>query len=476
MEKIDPATDWVAHLKSELTPDGRVKFDHETKGMTPQQIHDLYHGSTEEALEALGMLRVLGSAKNTLELFGTGAVPEDPNAQWAYKNDPSHWSPQRQALHNRLLAEAKADALAFADAAPKGEPTLYAMRGNTAAGKTRAVANNVPELANTMKVTSNMGKRAVNPDAFKQQLMTADGQNLTSSQVHAESSMLADRFQAEMLDTKGADGKPVSMLIDKRLATLGDVQGYAELAKSTGRKFVLYDVEAPLEASLAGVLERQPGGADPLPPFEVVANGFKAIHENRANVVGLFQSDATLGTYELYGTKPTGERVPVATVKNGALTKIDAEMYADAVAGPEQIPEQIGKKRITEQAIQEFTKDAPGDRRTMMQNLLRKYIGWTWRDALDAHAKEKSPVTPVQRKATGDAPAAADPSAVAAAGVESAHERLPHHDQIQQSFGRHDISGIRAQTGGSAAEAARGIGAQAYAVGDRVGFAESPAL
>ena len=393
MEKIDPAADWVAHLKQELTPDARAKFELESKGLTAQQIHDQYHGSTEEALEALGTSRAKGAMKDTLELFGNGQAPEEPNARWRYKDDPSHWSPQRQALHEKLLTQAKADALAFAEAAPKGEPTLYAMRGNTAAGKTRAVANNVPELAGTMKVTSSLGKRAVNPDAFKQQLMTADGQNLTSSQVHAESSMLADRFQQQMLDTKGADGKPVSMLIDKRLATLGDVQTYANLAKATGRKFVLYDVEAPLEASLAGVLERQPGGADPLPPFEVIANGFKAIHENRGQVVGLFESDATLGSYELFGTKPTGERVPVASVKNGALTVSDAELYQSAIAGPDAIPEIVGKSRVTEAAIQQFTKDVPGDRKAMTQNLLRKYLNWTWRDALDAHAKEKSAAT-----------------------------------------------------------------------------------
>ena len=272
MEKIDPATDWVAHLKQELTPDARTKFETETKGMTPQQIHDRFHGSTEEALEALGTSRAKSPMKDTLELFGNGPAPMQPPLGVEERPRPAG-RPSVARCTEKLLTEAKADALAFAAAAPKGEPTLYAMRGNTAAGKTRAVANNVPDLANTMKTTSNMGKRAVNPDAFKAQLMAEGGQNLTSSQVHAESSMLADRFQREMLDTKGADGKPVSMLIDKRLATLGDVAGYAELARSTGRKFVLYDVEAPLEASLAGVLERQPGGADPLPPFEVVANG-----------------------------------------------------------------------------------------------------------------------------------------------------------------------------------------------------------
>ena len=81
----------------------------------------------------------------------------------------------------------------------------------------------------------------------------------------------------------------------------------------------------------------------------------------------------------------------------------------------------------------------------------------------------------VQRKESGE-PSAADPGAVASAGVQSASERLPHHEQIQASFGRHDVSGIRAQTGGAAAEASRGLGASAYAVGDRVGFAQSPDL
>ena len=38
----------------------------------------------------------------------------------------------------------------------------------------------------------------------------------------------------------------------------------------------------------------------------------------------------------------------------------------------------------------------------------------------------------VQRKESGEA-SAADPGAVASAGVQSASERLPHHEQIQQS-------------------------------------------
>ncbi len=49
-------------------------------------------------------------------------------------------------------------------------------------------------------------------------------------------------------------------------------------------------------------------------------------------------------------------------------------------------------------------------------------------------------------------------------------------DVIQRSFGTHDVSGVRAQVGGVAADASSQLGASAYALGDRVGFAGTPDL
>ncbi|MEO8707112.1 MAG: DUF4157 domain-containing protein, partial [Kofleriaceae bacterium] len=53
---------------------------------------------------------------------------------------------------------------------------------------------------------------------------------------------------------------------------------------------------------------------------------------------------------------------------------------------------------------------------------------------------------------------------------------LPHGEAIQRSFGRHDVSGIAATVGGPAATSSAAMGASAYAVGNRVAFAESPDL
>ena len=75
----------------------------------------------------------------------------------------------------------------------------------------------------------------------------------------------------------------------------------------------------------------------------------------------------------------------------------------------------------------------------------------------------------VQKKANG-VEQGVDVQSAASQGVSGAGRQLPHMQTIQQSFGHHDISSVRAHTGGQASEAAASIGAQAYAMGDQVAF------
>lgn len=87
---------------------------------------------------------------------------------------------------------------------------------------------------------------------------------------------------------------------------------------------------------------------------------------------------------------------------------------------------------------------------------------------------------PVQRKAVqpdgGELAGGGEAAAIADHGVAGASSQLPHAAAIQRSFGRHDVSHIRAQVGGAAAQASAALGAHAYATGDRVAFAEAPDL
>lgn len=68
------------------------------------------------------------------------------------------------------------------------------------------------------------------------------------------------------------------------------------------------------------------------------------------------------------------------------------------------------------------------------------------------------------------------PGDIARAGVAGANKALPHLARIQQSFGRHDISNVRAAVGGNAADASKTLGARAFAIESNVGFADAPDL
>ena len=88
------------------------------------------------------------------------------------------------------------------------------------------------------------------------------------------------------------------------------------------------------------------------------------------------------------------------------------------------------------------------------------------------YATQRDALAPIQ--AQGDL--SGDVHAHAAHGVSGGGGSLPHAAAIQASFGRHDVSGVEAHTGGAAAEANDAMGAKAYATGNAIAFREAPSL
>jgi len=89
---------------------------------------------------------------------------------------------------------------------------------------------------------------------------------------------------------------------------------------------------------------------------------------------------------------------------------------------------------------------------------------------------------PVQAKcsacarATGDHDEPATAHDEAHAVLAHAGSALPYRDLIQQAFGRHDLSGVRAVTGGPARQAGDRLDALAFTSGTTIGFREAPDL
>lgn len=67
-------------------------------------------------------------------------------------------------------------------------------------------------------------------------------------------------------------------------------------------------------------------------------------------------------------------------------------------------------------------------------------------------------------------------AAMARRGMDGEGSPLPHLAQIQASFGRHDVSRVRAHVGGPAAEANHQLGARAFAFEGQIAFASPPSL
>jgi hypothetical protein len=103
--------------------------------------------------------------------------------------------------------------------------------------------------------------------------------------------------------------------------------------------------------------------------------------------------------------------------------------------------------------------------------------GPTSRD-LPVQEKEASQLPSIQLRGAAGA-TKPDPEALhqaAAEGVAGSGGQLPFFDQIQASFGDHDVSHVRAHTGGAANKAAQSMGAEAYATGNDVAFGGTPSL
>ena len=173
---------------------------------------------------------------------------------------------------------------------------------------------------------------------------------------------------------------------------MDDIDGLIVQAKETGRKLNVYDVDAPLEMSLLGVLGRQPGGADPIPPFHVIGQeGFKGVRGNRLATVQKFIDDPSLGKYELVATDPSGKKVKAATVEDGKLTVHNEHLFKQSTTVSDSDITAIAQKPITIELIQELTAPLPKAFAEQVRKDLAEYMGHTWQEAIELHGKKPAP-------------------------------------------------------------------------------------
>lgn len=137
-----------------------------------------------------------------------------------------------------------------------------------------------------------------------------------------------------------------------------------------------------------------------------------------------------------------------------------------------------GKRTLTEGLARRTTTVAEAPPAPQPASAEERAGHWDVNDFAEAAGLDgpSSHEAPVQRKADADTGSEIDVPSIAAAGVAASGTALPHSERIQEAFGRHDVSGVKAHVDGPAADAAAAIGAEAYATGQHVAFASPPSL
>ncbi len=95
---------------------------------------------------------------------------------------------------------------------------------------------------------------------------------------------------------------------------------------------------------------------------------------------------------------------------------------------------------------------------------------------LRASASTPAPAAEPETNFHGLQQSTVTPQAIADEGISGSGTAMPYAEQIQRSFGRHSIDGIDAHVGGRAAQATAALGADGYATGNSVAFADTPSL
>ncbi len=371
---------------SYITDEGvitRLSIGKQNAAATLAQVKHMAGGSPA----ADGLLReVLNRSGGTVVTSSAYTLAtEMPKAgKWDYLDGLAHWTPERRELHESLYARSLALATGLNQAlGTSGKPTVFAMRGNTAVGKTRTLAN-VDTLKAGVAFLKDNPASSINPDPIKAELVAAEAQRgakVSSNQVHEEGSAISWR----LLQTLQKEA--ISMVVDRRLGSPNDVSDIVAAAEANGKAVELIDVDANLAFSVMGVLMRQAGGVDPIVPFSAIAYGFAEVREGRLQVIERAIQSEAVTRYDLFATAGDGSKVCVAQKRDGELQIKDTALFDSCVAPPHEEVERLRTQTIDPVFVDQLTGSLQGPFRNAAQEALMRYAGLTLEAALEAHGR-----------------------------------------------------------------------------------------
>lgn len=197
-------------------------------------------------------------------------------------DNPGNWQPERAAIHREIIQNEVQDALKLSRSLRKAEeergvgPTIYAMRGLSAAGKTQAI-----KKIDGVVIEDGTTVGALSPDTAKRDLFAVSGG--VTDQIHKESGSIRRRVERTVKAMALDVG--VSDIRDSVMKDVADIELTIRDAEETKRRLEMIDIDVPLEVSATRLLLRPKGGADPNPNPGYLSKAFGGIRGNRAKAI-----------------------------------------------------------------------------------------------------------------------------------------------------------------------------------------------
>ena len=370
----------------------------EVKGENPEQKNPENKG--KEILERKEVdydkkIDLLSESPNidTAEVFCSVDMKGLPkNERRIIQDNPENWEENRRLFHEEQKKEKIQLGLDLNKRLEKENPkipppTIFALRGCPGAGKTTSLRKG-HEMFKGILDENGQPSGSLAPDVFKGPLKEKG--NLSSNQVHAESTMLGRAVKKELSNAN------TSVVFDKLMNEPEDIEEMIESAKETNRKIAIMDIDVPLELSAIRVLGREKGGADPNINFNGVADGFKGIRKNReVQHKALDDNPQLVNGYVLMAyDKESRQSVEVAVwdEEAGKVRIIEGKenLVDQSIKEPEEEIERVKNTIVTEEFINNFLttyfdeKSKQHAEKTI--ETLRQYLGKTIGMALDEKA------------------------------------------------------------------------------------------
>jgi hypothetical protein len=294
-----------------------------------------------------------------------------------YAAKEENYVPERVRLHARVTQNYVIQALQLSRRLSSSEPTIYALRGNTAAGKSSKA-----KLDKEFQKGLDEGGEAtgsLNPDTIKFFLRkNIDG--VTNQQIHAEGCGVWTQINGELL-TKT---KSTSYIIDERLAKAESLSKCTKSAEKQKGSVVLKDIDAPLMLSCLRVLSRDVR-LDPCVPYGPIASGYAETRQYRGSIIEVVKNNPLIKQYDLYVTAEDGQSILTCQKRDGVFTILNEKLYQKATTYDKGETETVKTTKISKELIGEFKPFG------LKTETLEGYIGLTIEQALLKHSL-KTPV------------------------------------------------------------------------------------